>query len=234
MNPSRENPTRAKIPSLRRLLLSLLALSLFSLGVPLSFFAVSLTFAENGETPVTAKTGPGGLGVAIFAGGCFWCMEGPFDHLPGVVSTTSGYTGGHVDKPSYKQVSAGNTGHAEAVKVVFDPTKIGYASLLDVFWHNIDPLDAGGQFCDRGSQYRSEIFYSNEEQKALALASREQLDRDNVLGKPVVTAITPASTFYPAESYHQNYYLKNPLRYKYYRYRCGRDQRLEQLWNKSG
>lgn len=170
---------------------------------------------------------------ATFAGGCFWCMEGPFDKLEGVISTTVGYTGGHTKNPTYKQVSAGGTGHAEAVEVLYDPEKISYAELLKVFWHNVDPLTADGQFCDKGNQYRSEIFYHNEEQKRLAEASKKALETSGRFDKPIVTRISPASTFYPAEEYHQNYYRKNPLRYKFYRYGCGRDDRLEELWGKS-
>ena len=170
--------------------------------------------------------------TAIFAGGCFWCMVHPFDDLPGVVSVTSGYTGGHKVNPTYQEVSAGDTGHVEAVQIVFDPKQIGYEKLLDVFWRNVDPIDKGGQFCDRGSTYQSAIFYQNEEQKRLAEQSKATVEKK--LGKAVVTAIRPAATFYAAEDYHQDYYKKNPLRYKYYRYSCGRDQRLEELWGKKG
>jgi peptide-methionine (S)-S-oxide reductase len=170
--------------------------------------------------------------TAIFAGGCFWCMVHPFDELPGVVSVTSGYTGGHKVNPTYEQVSAGDTGHVEAVQIVFDPKKIGYEKLLEVFWRNVDPLDQGGQFCDRGSTYTSAIFYQNEEQKKLAEQSKAAVEKK--LGKTIVTTIRPAATFYAAEDYHQDYYKKNPLRYKYYRYSCGRDQRLEELWGKKG
>ncbi|SDZ96757.1 peptide-methionine (S)-S-oxide reductase MsrA [Microbulbifer marinus] len=166
--------------------------------------------------------------TAIFAGGCFWCMEPPFDKVDGVLQTTSGYSGGHVKNPSYEQVSAGGTGHAEVVQVTYDADKVSYAQLLDVFWRNVDPLDKGGQFCDRGDQYRSEIFYGTEEEKALAEASKKRVATK--LGKKIATKIKPASTFYPAERYHQNYYQRNPVRYKYYRYRCGRDQRLEEVW----
>jgi peptide-methionine (S)-S-oxide reductase len=170
--------------------------------------------------------------AAIFAGGCFWCMVHPFDELPGVMSVISGYTGGQKVNPTYEQVSAGDTGHVEAVQIVFDPKKIGYEKLLEVFWRNVDPLDKGGQFCDRGSTYTSAIFYQNEEQKRLAEQSKAAIEKK--LGKAVVTAIRPAATFYAAEDYHQDYYKKNPLRYKYYRYSCGRDQRLEELWGKKG
>ncbi|USD20739.1 peptide-methionine (S)-S-oxide reductase MsrA [Microbulbifer variabilis] len=168
--------------------------------------------------------------TAIFAGGCFWCMEPPYDKVNGVLETTSGYSGGHVKNPSYDQVSAGGTGHAEVVQVKYDANKVSYSELLNIFWHNVDPFDAGGQFCDRGDQYRAEIFYGNEEEKKLAEESKKKVEAE--LGKKVVTQIKPAATFYPAEAYHQDYYQRNPLRYKYYRFRCGRDQRLEEVWGK--
>ena len=168
--------------------------------------------------------------VATLAGGCFWCMEPPFDKLEGVISTTSGYTGGHTKNPSYKQTSSGKTGHTEAIQIVYDPRKVSYVKLLDVFWHNIDPTTADQQFCDRGSQYRSEIFYHNEEQKHQAEASKAKLNKSKPFKAPIVTQVTQASTFYAAEDYHQDYYKKNPIRYRYYRYGCGRDKRLKQLW----
>jgi peptide-methionine (S)-S-oxide reductase len=165
--------------------------------------------------------------TATFAGGCFWCMEGPFDSLPGVISVTSGYTGGPVRNPSYGQVSSGGTGHRESVEIIFDPTKITYAKLLDVFWHNIDPLDNGGQFCDKGPQYRSGIFYHDATQQKLAEESKAAVEKK--LGR-VATDILPASNFWPAEEYHQHYYKKNPVRYHFYRFNCGRDQRLKAVW----
>jgi peptide-methionine (S)-S-oxide reductase len=168
--------------------------------------------------------------IATFAGGCFWCMEPPFDKVEGVISTTSGYTGGNKVNPTYKQVSAGKTGHAEAIQIEFDPAKVSYDDLLAVFWKNIDPTTPNRQFCDHGSQYRSEIFYHNEAQKDAAEKSLEKLNQTKPFDDPVVTEIARAGTFYPAEEYHQDYYQKNPLRYKYYRYMCGRDQRLEKLW----
>ncbi len=168
--------------------------------------------------------------VAIFAGGCFWCMEPPFDKTEGVISTTSGYTGGTVANPTYKEVSAGGTGHAEAVKVVYDPSKVSYEQLLHVFWRNIDPIRKDAQFCDVGSQYRSAIFYLDEEQRKLAEKSKADLDASGRIPKPIVTEIVKAGPFYPAETYHQDYYLKNPVRYAYYRWGCGRDARLEQVW----
>jgi peptide-methionine (S)-S-oxide reductase len=157
-------------------------------------------------------------------------MEGPFDALDGVVSTTSGYVGGHVDDPSYEQVSSGGTGHAEAVRIVYDPEKVDYPKLLDVFWHNVDPLDAGGQFCDRGSQYRSAVFVHDAEQRRLAQASKAELAASGKLDGPIATEIVDASEFFPAEDYHQDYYRKNPIRYRFYRTGCGRDARLEKLW----
>ena len=165
---------------------------------------------------------------ATFAGGCFWCMEPPFDKLDGVISTISGYAGGKKKNPTYEEVSAGNTGHAEVVQVTYDPQKITYEKLLDVFWHNVDPFTANRQFCDVGSQYRTAIFYHDESQKRLAEESKKVLAKR--FKEPIVTEIVAASEFYPAEDYHQDYYIKNPLRYKYYRYSCGRDQRLEALW----
>ncbi|MFI2813116.1 MULTISPECIES: peptide-methionine (S)-S-oxide reductase MsrA [Microbulbifer] len=166
--------------------------------------------------------------TAVFAGGCFWCMEPPYDKLEGVLETTSGYSGGEVENPTYDQVSSGGTGHAEVVQVKYDASKVSYPQLLQVFWRNVDPFDAGGQFCDRGSQYRSAIFYANEREKRQAEESKKVLEEK--LGKKIVTEIVPAATFYPAEQYHQNYYQRNPVRYKFYRYRCGRDQRLEEVW----
>ena len=171
-------------------------------------------------------------GVAILAGGCFWCTESDFDKVPGVIETTSGYIGGHIDNPTYEQVSAGSSGHIEAVRVRFDPSKTSYAKLLEAFWPTIDPVTANAQFCDRGPQYRSAIFYSNAEEQQQAEASKAALEKSGRLPAPVVTEILAASTFYPAEDYHQDYYQRNPLRYNYYRSGCGRDQRLEQLWGK--
>jgi peptide-methionine (S)-S-oxide reductase len=169
---------------------------------------------------------------ATFAGGCFWCMEPPFDELPGVVSTTSGYTGGRTKNPTYEEVSAGSTGHTEAVEVVYDPAKISYAQLLDVFWKNIDPITPNRQFCDVGTQYRAGIYYHDEEQKRLAEASKQALEQSGRFKQPIVTEIAAAAPFYPAEEYHQDYYRKNPLRFNYYKYSCGRARRLEQLWGK--
>jgi peptide-methionine (S)-S-oxide reductase len=168
--------------------------------------------------------------VATLAGGCFWCTESDFDGLPGVIETTSGYIGGTVVNPTYKQVVAGITGHVEAVKILFDQSVTSYAELLDAFWPTIDPVFEDGQFCDIGPQYRSAIFYLNPEQKALAETSKATLQASGRFDQPIVTAILPATEFYAAEDYHQDYYLKNPLRYNYYRNNCGRDKRLQQLW----
>jgi peptide-methionine (S)-S-oxide reductase len=170
------------------------------------------------------------LQTAIFAGGCFWCMEQAMDAVDGVTETTSGYTGGTLANPTYEQVSAGGTKHAEAVRVRFDPAKTSYAKLLDAFWHNVDPVDGGGQFCDRGDSYRSAIFVDGDAQKAAAVASKAAVEKR--LGKAVATEIVPAGAFYPAEDYHQDYYKKNPARYKYYKWSCGRAQRLEKVWGK--
>ena len=195
--------------------------------------ALSAAIATPAITPARAASPATAKAHATFAGGCFWCMEGPFDRLPGVISTTSGYTGGNVKRPSYEQVSSGMTGHAEAVDVVYDPSKVTYEQLLDVFWHNVDPLDRGGQFCDRGNQYRTAIFYHDAEQQRLAEQSKEALDASGKLKKKIVTEIVPAGEFYAAEDYHQEYYIRNPIRYKYYRFNCGRDDRLKQLWGEA-
>ena len=170
--------------------------------------------------------------LATFAGGCFWCMVHPFDKLPGVKEVLSGYTGGHTVNPTYEENSSGTTGHAESIQITYDPAKISYADLLEVFWRQIDPTDAGGQFVDRGNQYRSAIFYHNDEQKRLAEESRDRLVKSGRFKKPIVTEIVKAGPFYKAEEYHQYYYKKNPVRYKYYRYRSGRDQFLDKVWGK--
>lgn len=167
--------------------------------------------------------------TATFAGGCFWCMEPPFDHLEGVLSTTSGYTGGTKENPTYTEVSAGGTGHMEAVQVVYNPDQVSYEKLLEVFWQNVDPLDNAGQFCDKGSQYRSAIFTSSLEEQQAAEQSKQVLQTTKGWKTPVVTEVRSAETFYPAEEYHQDYYLKHPVRYKFYRNACGRDQRLAEL-----
>jgi peptide-methionine (S)-S-oxide reductase len=192
---------------------------------------------SNGDT-MSGKGAGGGMtdkargatAVATFAGGCFWCMEAPFDQLDGVISTTSGYTGGHKTMPTYEEVSAGGTGHAESVEVVYDPDKVSYETLLDVYWHNVDPTTPDRQFCDRGHQYRTAIFYHNESQKRAAEASRDALAASGELPGPVVTEIVPAGAFWAAEDYHQNFYKEHPLKYRFYRYNCGRDKRLHELW----
>ena len=172
----------------------------------------------------------GGLSRATFGGGCFWCMEPPFDKVRGVVSTTSGYAGGTAVNPKYEEVARGSTGHAEVVQVVFDPRKVSYEQLLAVFWRNIDPFDTGGQFCDRGGQYRSAIYYESEDQKQAALASRDAIERSSGLTGRIATEIAPLKAFYPAEEYHQDYALRNVRAYWAYRTGCGRDDRLRQLW----
>jgi len=193
--------------------------------------AVAVASGNDRERkPMEKATGK--LEKATFAGGCFWCMESPFDTLPGVISVTVGYTGGTLKNPTYEQVSAGGTGHAESVQIEFDPSRIGYEKLLEVFWHNIDPTVKDRQFCDVGSQYRTAIFYHGEEQRKLAEASRAELMKNKPFQASVVTEITAAGPFYPAEEYHQHYYKKNPIRYTYYRASCGRDGRLKQLWGK--
>jgi peptide-methionine (S)-S-oxide reductase len=194
------------------------AILALSLWVALAFGVM----AQETPAPQTA--------IATFAGGCFWCVEADFDKVAGVISATSGYTGGRTVNPTYEEVSRGGTGHAEAVEVVYDPAKLSYEKLLDVFWHNIDPLAKDQQFCDHGDQYRSAIFYHDDRQRALAESSKAAVAAR--FEQPVATEIVPAKPFYKAEEYHQKYYLKNPIRYKFYRFNCGRDARLEELWGK--
>ncbi len=170
---------------------------------------------------------------ATFAGGCFWCMEEAFENVEGVVFVISGYAGGQVENPTYEEVSAGGTGHTESIEVTYDPSKVTYEDLLDVFWRNVDPTTPNAQFCDHGSQYRTAIFYHNETQKQLIDESRERLDASKTFPESIVTEVLPASAFYIAEDYHQDFYTKNPIRYKYYKWNCGRTRRLEQLWGKS-
>jgi len=172
----------------------------------------------------------GNLRTATFAGGCFWCVEADFEKVDGVVEVISGYTGGHQENPTYQEVSAGGTGHVEAVQVTYDPAKVSYTQLLDYFWRHVDPTDPDGQFVDRGSQYRSVIFYHDEEQKRLAEESERELEKSGRFAKPIVTDILPFTKFYPAEEYHQDYYKKNPVRYKFYRWNSGRDQFLTRVW----
>jgi peptide-methionine (S)-S-oxide reductase len=198
-----------------RLLLSLIAA--FAL-------AGAAAAAEMAPLPQPAP----GQAVATFAGGCFWCVESDFDHVAGVISTTSGYTGGHVANPDYEQVSSGGTGHAESVQVIYDPKKVSYQQLLTYFWHHIDPTVKDRQFCDYGHQYRTAIFVHNDEEKKLAEESKKQVAAE--LKTHIYTEIDQAGPFYPAEVYHQDFYLKNPTKYKFYRWNCGRDQRVKQLW----
>ncbi len=189
--------------------------------------AVLIGWPSNGvlSAPTTAK--------AYFAGGCFWCMEEAFEKIDGVTTVVSGYMGGTVANPTYEEVSAGRTGHAESVEVTYDPSKVTYEKLVDAFWHNVDPITPNAQFCDHGSQYRSVLFYSTDEEQRLAEASKQAIEQSKRLPAPIVTQVAQASTFYLAEDYHQDYYKKNPLRYKYYKYSCGRAKRLEILWGKS-
>ncbi len=186
---------------------------------------------------LVAATGSAGHAAeqakAVFAGGCFWCMEEAFEKVEGVVSVTSGYMGGKKTNPTYEEVSAGGTGHAESVEVVYDPAKVSYQKLLDHFWKNVDPLTPNAQFCDHGTQYRSAIFYGNEQEKRQAEASKQAIEQSKRFKEPIATQIVMASEFYFAEDYHQDFYKKNPIRYKFYKHNCGRAQRLEQLWGKS-
>jgi len=210
------------------------AISVVAAVVTISVIFCSMS-AQATEITQARQPAQNTLVKATFAGGCFWCMEQPFDKLPGVLSVTSGYTGGHKKNPTYEEVSAGGTGHAESVQVVYDPAKTSYEQLLNVFWHNVDPTVIDRQFCDVGHQYRSAIFYHTEEQRRQALKSKSALDKNKPFREQIVTEITRASEFFPAEEYHQHYYKKNPLRYKYYRNGCGRDKRLKELWgNQAG
>ena len=207
---------------LRSRLTRLWMLSLLALASLFSSMAVS---AQGAATPAS-----GPIAKAIFAGGCFWCVEADFDKVPGVIATVSGYIGGSVPNPTYEQVANKKTGHAEAVEISFDPSKVSYAQLLEYFWRTIDPTVKDRQFCDVGSPYRTAIFALGEEQMRLARASLAALEKSKPFKEPVVTQILPATTFYVAEDYHQDYYRRNPLRYDYYRSGCGRDARLRQLW----
>ena len=198
--------------------------SMLAAAASLSVVAGALAQQESATMPKDGEA------VATFAGGCFWCMEPPYDKLDGVLATISGYAGGTTVDPTYREVSSGGTGHAEVVQITYDPARVTYEQLLEVFWQNVDPLDAGGQFCDRGSQYRTGILVHDEEQRRLAEASKQALEGSGRFEQPIVTEIVEAGPFYPAEDYHQDYYEKNPVRYKFYRWNCGRDQRLAELW----
>lgn len=213
------------IPGLKRVIT-------FATGLML---ATLLTACQGEDKPSLrpAKSMPvpvNNAAVAVFAGGCFWCTESDFDKVPGVLSTTSGYIGGTLANPTYEQVSSGTSGHLEAVQVRYDPAKTDYAKLLAAFWPTIDPLTPNRQFCDAGPQYRSAIFYANAEEQRLAQASKAALEASKRFSQPIVTELLAATTFYPAEEYHQDYYSKNPLRYAYYRNSCGRDDRLKEVW----
>jgi peptide-methionine (S)-S-oxide reductase len=196
------------------------------------FAALLCVAAACGAAPALAQAANVAPAKATFAGGCFWCMQGPFDRLDGVISTTAGYTGGNKKNPSYHEVSSGETGHAESVQVLYDPKRVSYEKLLDVFWHNIDPTVKDRQFCDVGTQYRSAIFYHTPEQKRLAEASKAALEKNKPFKGEIYTQIVPAGEFWPAEDYHQDYYKKNPVRYQFYRSGCGRDAKLEEIWGK--
>jgi len=187
--------------------------------------AIGLTFGVSGAI---AQKAPSETAIATFAGGCFWCIESDFDRVPSVLATVSGYTGGKTDNPTYRQVSRGDTGHREALQITYDPKIISYAQLLTVFWHSVDPVDSGGQFCDRGVPYETAVFVHNDEQRKLAEASKAQAMKD--LGQKIFTPVETAAKFYRAEEYHQDYHNKKPLRYKYYRWNCGRNQKVEKLW----
>jgi peptide-methionine (S)-S-oxide reductase len=202
----------------RQAILSVLAVTLFLIGT-WSFHTIS-----QAADVIQGK--------AYFAGGCFWCMEEVFEKVEGVSAVTSGYMGGTVVSPSYEAVSAGRTGHAEAVEVIYDPAKVSYQKLLDAFWLNVDPITPNAQFCDHGNQYRSAIFFQTDEEKRASDASKQAIEQSKRFTEPIVTQIVMASQFYPAEEYHQDFYKKNPIRYKYYKYSCGRAQRLQALWGK--
>ena len=201
----------------RQAALSVLTVAVLLVG---AWNVQSTSHAEADATP----------GKAHFAGGCFWCMEEAFEKVEGVLSATSGYMGGKVANPSYEEVSAGRTGHAESVEVIYDPSKVSYQKLLDAFWHNVDPVTPNAQFCDHGSQYRSVIFFQTDEEKRASDTSKQAIEQSKRFTEPIVTQIVPASQFYPAEEYHQDFYKKNAIRYKIYKYNCGRAQRLETLW----
>ena len=196
-------------------------------------FAFFLAFAAGLLVAPLAAQAQSKTEVAVFAGGCFWCLESDMDKVPGVLETISGYSGGSQANATYEAVSRGGTGHAEVVKIVFDPSKVTYSQLLDVFWHSIDPLTPNAQFCDRGDQYRSAIFYQSEAQRVAAEASKAKIEASGVLNGTIVTEITKGGPFYAAEDYHQDYYKKNPIRYKYYRASCGRDARVKEVWGAS-
>lgn len=203
----------------RQTAVSILTLAVFLIG----------GWSAQSTNQAAAETTPG---KAYFAGGCFWCMEEVFEKVDGVLSATSGYMGGTVSNPTYEEVSAGRTGHAESVEVVYDPAKVSYQKLLDAFWRNVDPITPNAQFCDHGNQYRSAIFFQTDEEKRASDSSKQTIEQSKRFKEPIVTQIVMASRFFPAEEYHQDFYKKNPVRYKFYKYNCGRAQRLEELWGK--
>jgi peptide-methionine (S)-S-oxide reductase len=207
-----------------RRLLTLAWIALLTLTMP--GIAAAQAQPVPGAKPATAR--------ATFAGGCFWCMEEVYDKVPGILSTVSGFMGGHVKSPTYEQVTTGRTGHAEVVQVEYDPAKVTYARLLEIYWRNVDPTQKDGQFCDHGPHYRTAIFFHDEDQRRLAEASRSALQKNKPFRGEIVTEITKAAGFYPAEGYHQDFHLKNPTRYKFYKSGCGREARLQQLWGKPG
>lgn len=199
----------------------------------LSILTVAIVLIGAWSLQPTSQAGADAtFGKAYFAGGCFWCMEEAFEKVEGVLSATSGYMGGKVANPSYEEVSAGRTGHAESVEVVYDPVKVSYQKLLDAFWRNVDPITPNAQFCDHGSQYRSAVFFQTDEEKRASDTSKQVIEQSKRFTEPIVTQIVMASQFYPAEEYHQDFYKKNPIRYKFYKYNCRRAQRLEELWGK--
>ena len=200
----------------------------FSIILIITLVHISFALADNESKDSNMNNSK--FEKATFAGGCFWCMQHPYDELKGVVSTTVGYTGGHRDNPTYEEVCAGETGHAEAIEILYDPTQINYSELLNVFWKNIDPTTLNKQFTDIGTQYRTAVFYHSEKQKQSAESSKEEMERSGIYDNPIVTEITPASTFYRAEDYHQKYYEKCPVRYKMYKSGSGREQYLENVW----
>ncbi len=201
-----------------------------ALAVLIGWLLISMPFTRNraeAQVQTQATTLPMNQASVVLAGGCFWCLESDMDHVTGVVGTTSGYSGGHLDNPTYKKVSAGGTGHYEVVKIDYDPGQVSFAKILDVFWHSVDPTDPGGQFCDRGHSYKTAVFVSTPEERQIAEASKQALIDQGI---NIVTPILDAATFYSAEDYHQDYYTKNPRRYNFYRFACGRDKRVKQLW----
>ncbi|NOT33616.1 MAG: peptide-methionine (S)-S-oxide reductase MsrA [Candidatus Eisenbacteria bacterium] len=232
MNSSRNSNLRATSRRARVVssIVLLLALSTLACGVP--------SAAPDGKRPTAAASAkanpavPANAAHAYLAGGCFWCVETAFEGVPGVLGVVSGFTGGPEKNPTYEQVSSGDAGHLEAVDVAYDASRVSYEKLLDIFWHNIDPTQSDGQFCDRGPQYRSAIFYRDEAQKLAAVRSKQAIEASHVLKSPIVTQILAAGAYWPAEDYHQDFWKKDPIRYKSYRFGCGRDQRLDQLWGK--